>query len=232
MAENQMTVENEVQLEKPSEEPKKESFGAKVKERLRRFAVKLKRKPQMIVLLFVLITSVVYLLGLRSFSKAVYAFPTSNLPDTVFGSEIINFMGICVFINTLFSFLVLMLVLWSFPKRKKPNVVMLVLSFVFMAVLIVFDILYYVQIYGLCADQIGSTLRADVMYYLTNQNKTAGSYIISSFNYTWAHVALTGLSIVLLATLPLYKKLLMKINTKKVIESTEIKGEIDTNAEV
>ena len=47
-------------------------------------------------------------------------------------------------------------------------------------------------------------------------------------NLDIAHMVFLGISALLLATLPLYKKLIMKIDTSKVVESTEIKEVIDT----
>ena len=46
------------------------------------------------------------------------------------------------------------------------------------------------------------------------------------------HVVLVGIEAILLATLPLYKKLILKINTKKVIEENKLSEEIDTSEDV
>ena len=55
---------------------------------------------------------------------------------------------------------------------------------------------------------------------------------LGAFPIVLTHIVLVGLSVVLLATLPLYRKLILKINTSKVVESNELKEEIDTSAEV
>ena len=57
------------------------------------------------------------------------------------------------------------------------------------------------------------------------------SYLISALNLDVAHMVFLGISAVLLATLPLYKKLILKINTSKVVEGTNIKEAIDTEDE-
>ena len=53
-------------------------------------------------------------------------------------------------------------------------------------------------------------------------------YLVKALNLDIAHMVFLGISALLLATLPLYKKLIMKIDTSKVVESTEIKEVIDT----
>ena len=53
----------------------------------------------------------------------------------------------------------------------------------------------------------------------------------NSLNVSIVHIVFMGISVILLATLPLYKKLIMKINTKKVVEGTEMTEEIDTAEE-
>lgn len=229
MAENENIAATAVKAEAP-QISKGAKFKAGLKERFRKFIVKLKIKPQIIPLFFMLISSLVFLLGLRSFSVSISEYKTSILPASAFGKEMMNFSGLCIFVNTLFSLLVLMLMLWSFPKRKKPNKVMLVLTFVFMAVLIVMDIMYYLQMYAMNND-IAKMFGISVNEYLKEYH-TKGNFILSSFTVTWVHIAFVGVTFVLLATLPLYKKLLRKINTKKAIESTQLKEEIDTSAEV
>ena len=128
-------------------------------------------------------------------------------------------LGFPVFVNMLFCILVLLLYLWSFPKRKKPNYIMIALTFIFMGVMIALDIVFHINL-AKAADNLSSAERA------------ALPFIDKSLTLAIVHVVFVGISAVLLATLPLYKKLIMKINTRKVVESTEIKEEIDTSEEV
>lgn len=57
-------------------------------------------------------------------------------------------------------------------------------------------------------------------------------YIYNAINGVLAHAILVAIAALLTATYPLYGKLIGKINTRKNVESTEIKEAIDTSAEV
>ena len=52
--------------------------------------------------------------------------------------------------------------------------------------------------------------------------------LLKSMDLAIAHVAMLCVSAVLLAMLPLYKKLILKINTKKEIADNDIKEVVDT----
>lgn len=206
MAENENVIENEVQPEPQNTKPSKgKNVGAAIKEWFRKRTVALKRAPHMIPLLFMVIVSIIFLIWLFTFSKAVDACAS-------------NFTGIAVFVNTLFSILILALYLSAFPKRKKPNIVFIVLLFVFMVIIILSDVLYYVMQTNFLATQDSD--------FLANK-----PFVETSLTLAIAHIVLVGIDAILLATLPLYKKLILKINTKKVIESNELTEEIDTSEE-
>lgn len=176
-------------------------FAAGAKEFFRKSIVSLKRKPQTIPLVFTLIASVCYLLWLRTFSIAV----TSNFAA--------NWIGFCVFVNILLSVLVLALFLSAFPKRKKPNYVLIGAIFAFYAIMIVCDIIYHVLLTN----------------YLSGRDISAES--AASLTYTIVHIVLLGICIIVLAALPLYKKLILKINTQKEVSSNEITEVIETEDE-
>ena len=123
----------------PETEPTKtEKFKAGVKERFRKFIVKLKHKPHIIPLVILLITSIVYLCILNSLSYLV---------SKISG---VDSAGICIFVNTLASILVLLVFLNAFPKRKKPNIVMIVITFVVMALIFALDLVFYFKDRLLC----------------------------------------------------------------------------------
>lgn len=215
MSENE-NVAVEEQVAPVPEPEKKPSFGAKlgagIKEWFRKFTVKLKRRPMNIAFFMLIVSSLVYLFLLGSFSQAGMEYPKSGVP-------------ISIFINTLFCILSLLLFLYSFPKReKKPKIVMLVLLFAFMAVMFALDILLYVRWTG-AWDEALLTLNP-------SQKAEREKYIYSAINGVLAHAILVAVAALLTATYPLYGKLIGKINTRKVVESTEIKEEIDTSAEV
>ncbi len=242
--ETEVAAKDEVIVEEQQPTPQtegKESFGAKVKEWFRKQAVNLKRKPQRIAFLFFVISSVMYLIGLNTFSPG----PVKN-----FGSQ--PYLGISVFVTTLFSILVLVLFMNTFPKRgirykkngKKHsmNYIMLALTFVFLLVMFLMDLLYYKQLAGCIAGNEATFFKdaAQASKYVkyfkegTTLDSIAydptgyKSYLVKALELDIVHMVFLGISALLLATLPLYKKLIMKINTSKVVESTEIKEVIDT----
>lgn len=208
MAENEnIAVEPVPETVEPAPEQPKEkkpSKGAKIwggiKEYFRKQIVNLKRRPSKIAFLFLIVSTIINLLGLDPLSAAVNVYNE------------MAWVGIAEFVATLFSILVLVLYMNTFPKRKKMNIVMLVLTFVFMGVIIGMDLLFYLRF-------THEGLKNDPLF------TAAAPYII-------AQIVFLGISAVLIATMPLYKKLLMKINTRKVVESAEFKEEIDTSAEV
>lgn len=215
-------LENAVEVEaaevQPSEEQPKQSkaakAGAAIKEWFRKFTVKLKHRPMNIAFFVMIVSTVLYLCSLGKYSQAV-----------LLSYNGVEWLGFSIFVNTLFCILSLLLFMNSFPKRsKKPKVVMLVLFFVFVAAMITFDVLFYVR--------AGSMFNADLAKpELADKVEAAKEYMIPALNTTIAHIVLVGLGAILTATYPLYGKLLNMINTKKVIESTEIKEVIETEDE-
>ncbi len=187
------------------EQAKHSNFGSSVKEWFRKKIVSLKRKPHMIPLVLTLVTSIVYLICLR------------NLSITITDDFKIEWGGLAVFINCLLSVLVLALFLNAFPKRKKPNKIFIALVFVFFAVMIGMDCLYYIN----------------TSNYMALQNETILDYPkhFASLNDTIAHIVLLAICVVSLATLPLYSRLIRKINTRKEIASSQLNEEIDTTGE-
>lgn len=233
--------QNEVQQEN-APTPKKEGFGPKAKEWFRKQCVSLKRKPQKIAFFFFVVTTLIYLLGLSV---------TSPGPVVDFATQ--PYLGLSVFVVTLFSILVLVLFMNTFPKRgikyKKTgkkhsmNYIMLALTFVFVIVMFLFDLLYYKQLVG-CIQAGGNeskffeTMEQAQQYekywsedFRANpvlDSESYRSYLVSALKLDIVHMVFLGISALLLATLPLYKKLIMKIDTSKEIESTEIKEVIET----
>lgn len=207
-------VLNEIQPEiEPAPQPENTpSTGAKVwaavKEWFRKKVVALKVKPQIIPLLVLIVTTVCFMLFLNSFSKAIYAsFSDSRTKAT----------GICIFISTLLSLLVIVSFLNAFPKRKKPNIFFIVLVFAMIAGMLACDIVYYVQMNNcIDANGAGSSLSLNV--------KPGQPKII-------AHIVLLAVSAAVFALLPVYSRLIRKINTSKKLESAteNMNGGIDIN---
>ena len=210
MAENENVVEKEaveaVEETAVAQEKTSEGFGAKCKEWLRKTTVKLKRQTQLIPLVLILITSMIYLCCIGTFSQVV------------FKNSGIEASGISMFINTLLSILILPIFLNAFPKRKKPNIVYIVAVFVVLAVLIGMDIMFYVN----------------TQTYVEEKfiNLDRNPMIPKAYTQLIVHMVFVGLSIVCFALLPVYKKLINKINTRKDIGENNLSEEIDTSAEV
>ncbi len=244
MAENEnVTVETSDVLvqenQTPPQQEKKPGFKAKVKEWFRKQGVSLKRKPQRIAFLCFVVSSVMYLIGLSVTS-----------PGPVLDFSMQPYLGLSVFITTLFSILVLVLFMNTFPKRgikyKKDgkkhsmNYIMLALTFIFVIAMFLFDLLYYKQLVACIPSneaKFFKTLEEAAKYeqYIPGGLESVRldklsyrDYLVKALNLDIAHMVFLGISALLLATLPLYKKLIMKIDTSKVVESTEIKEVIDT----
>lgn len=224
MAENEVVVENqvpeEVQEVQPETSPEKPSVGAKIwggiKEWFRKFVVKLKRRPMNIAFFVLIVSTLVNLCSLGSISQlglqAYYS---------------VEITGIALFVAQLFSILVLMLFLNAFPKReKKPKLVMFILLFVFIAILMAIDIYLFVTWTGKHAQDLAREISNKDAYF-----EKLDSFYYPAVNGILAHCILVGIAAVLTATYPLYGKLINKINTRKVVETTELKEEIDTSEE-
>lgn len=201
MQDNLVTETNETA--QPVE--KKETFGAKIKEWFRKKVVALKRKTNIIPLLLFLITSIIYLFSLASFSQtAMVGFPNGDL------------LGFPVFVNCLLSILIVVLHLNAFPKRKKKvNLPNYILVYVFAAAMLAMDILYYIKVGSIVAKNGQTIAEAD-------------EFVRTAATVSIVHMVFLGISVIALATLPLYSKLIMKINTSKVVEESQLDEVIET----
>lgn len=200
MEENSTPVVNEEVIPE-----KKSNAGAAIKEWFRKRLVALKRKTNVIPLLLFLITSLIYLMSLAPFSQTgLSEYPTGNM------------LGFPVFVNSLLSILIVVLHLNAFPKRsKKINLPNYILVYVFAAIMLAMDILYYIK--------LGQVIAAD-----SKTLETAAEAVRSSASITIVHIVFLGISVVTLATLPLYSKLIMKINTSKEIDNSQLNEVIES----
>lgn len=177
------------------------------KEFIRKLFVSLKRSPQKIALVSLVVAFLVYSLNLTSISKTTNLLLSPN-------------MGQCEFVAMLFSILAFVCFLRAFPKREKPKIAMIVLIFLMMAALIFVDIVYYSRI-------IEATTREVNRIEITVER----AYIAIAQNVVVMHIIFIAVSALLLATLPLYSKALRKINTSIDVadngemEAIDISGE-------
>lgn len=207
MSDNENVVVDE---KTPVEQPEKKGLDfnkvkAGVKEWFRKQIVALKRNPQRIALACFAIVTVLWLFWLFTFSKAVYQ------------HQSISWTGLSVFVITLLEILIIPLFMNAFPKRSKPKPVFIALVFVFVVAIILLDVLYYTQVYDFVFVQ--GKVDPSVL--------VGEPYVEGSLNLSIAHIVLMAICALSLALLPVYGRLIKKINTRKDIETTEIKENID-----
>ena len=173
------------------------------KEMVRKFIVSLKRRPQRIPLVVFIIAFLVYSLNLSQVSNTTAKLQSAG-------------MGLAGFAVMLFSMLSIVSFMNAFPYRKPVNKVMLIVMFVMNAIIIVADVFYI-----LAVDGVQNNLETRVA--ITKDT----AYIVYSRYYLLVHIIILAVAIVLTVLLPVYSKLLRKINTNIEIEGNANMGEID-----
>ena len=182
---------------------KKKSGG--IKESIRKGIVSLKRKPSVIALLMLFFAFLYYSLNLTNMS---------NTTAKIQGMG----MGLSQFCIMLFSLLSLVCMLNAFPRRKKPNYPMIGIMFMMLGIIGYCDVHY----------------RSAIMAALTRANNPITlsadtAYIAAAYNMLGTHVVLIIVSAALVVLLPVYSKLLNKINTSVEIEGNDTMGAIELN---
>ena len=174
---------------------------------LRRFFVALKRQPSIIALVFLVIAFFQYSLNLTHISDTTAKIQGAG-------------MGLCGFATMLFSMLSLVCFLNAFPKRKKPVLAMVILMFVMFAIIIFCDVHY-------------SGLIMNALTRAENPIKLDAStiYIAQAYNVLQTHIVLECIGIALVLLLPVYTKLLRKINTSITVEYNGKMDAIDISGE-
>ena len=180
-------------------------FVKGIKESVRKVLVSLKRNPSVIPLVMALVAFIFYSFNLTSMSNS-----TAKIQGVG--------MGLSQFCIMLFSLLSLVCLLNAFPRRKKANVPMLVIMFVMFAIIIYCDLHYSNAI-------IAALNRAESPIVL---NETT-AYIAEAYNMLSTHVVMIGITAALVVLLPVYSKLLRKINTSVDVEDNGDMGEIELN---
>lgn len=173
---------------------------AGVKEFFRKKIVDLKRNPKIIPLVLLAVAFFYYSLNL------------TNMSDTTAVIQR-NGMGLCQFCIMLFSMLAMVCMLNAFPRRQKPNYLMVAVMFVMFAILIFCSINYIITI-----DEatIGEGATIPIAEYMTAARGMLVGYAI-----------MVGITAVLVALMPVYTKLLRKINTSVAIEYSDNMAEIE-----
>ncbi len=135
----------------------------------------------------------------------------SNSTAKIQGSN----MGLCQFATTLFSMLSLMCMMNSYPRRKPVNVPMLALLFIMVGIMVFCDVHY-----------LGCITKA-ITRAESPIDVTTATYIPAAASVLKMHIVCLCVSAVLAATLPIYSKLIKKINTTVKIEENAGMHEIE-----
>ena len=178
---------------------------ARLKEMARKFIVILKKNPSMIPFAMLIISFLVSSLNLTYIS---------NTTASVQGEG----TGLCEFISMLFSILSMIAMLNAFPKRKKPNYLMVGLLLGMFAIIIVCDVIYSGKITATII-KLGNTIK----------EKQYNEYM-QAYYVVVAHAILIGITAVTTVLEPLFAKLLKKIQTTVELEETNV-GSIELSDE-
>lgn len=177
----------------------------KLKDSIRKGIVSLKRNPSMIPMTVLMIAFLVFSLNLTDLSDTTAKIQGSG-------------MGLSQFTVMLLSMLSMVCLMNAFPRRKKPNIPMIVVMFVMFAVMIFCDIHY--------REAIWTAVTRPTNPIVLDANT---AYISSAYNLLQTHLILVIVTAVLVVTLPVYTKWLKKINTSVAVEDNGSMGEIEIN---
>jgi len=178
-----------------------------MKEMIRKFLVSLKKNPQVIPLLAHTVAFCIYSLNLTA---------VSNTTAKIYGPH----MGLCSFVTMLLSILAYVCMFSAYPKRKKPNWIMIAMILVMYGIIIFCDNFYSDRIWA-------AVKRPENPIEITE----ATMYINDAFNLMSTHIISVIVSAVLVVAEPIYAKLLKKINTSIEIEDNGDLGAIELSDE-
>ncbi len=178
-----------------------------MKEFFRKMLVSIKRNPQIFAGIVLAGAFLYYSLNLTKISNTTAKVQGRN-------------MGLFGFITMLFSILVFVCFLNAFPKRKKANVPMLVLMYAIFAIIITADIFYRTR--------IAEAAAKEEFRRVLDENP----YIFAADKVVLIHIILIIIVAVLIALMPVYGRLLKKINTSIEVEGYGKLDKIDIDGEV
>lgn len=182
------------------------TLGAKLKEGVRRFFVMLKKSPDLVPIVALVVSFLVYSLNLTS---------VSNTTAKIYGPH----MGLASFVTMLFMILSFVTMLGSYPKRQKPKWLMIIISTVMYLCVILADVYYYLMINN-------ALTRPTNPIKITESTK----YIADAQNLMVIHIVTVVIVIACMYLEPVLAKLFKKINTSVEIESSEV-AEIELSEE-
>lgn len=179
---------------------KRPKVWAPLRENGRRFVLRLKISPHLIPLAVDLVAFIIFSFNLTDLASGAGFANVKNLGFYVFISMLLSILSLVIFINT-------------FPKRKKINKIMLILLVLFLCIIILCNVLYRV---GLDKPFNEGLIDWDDTSMVPPAARAA---IIVARKTISVDVALLAITLVLLATYPLYRKLLKKIDTSVELSS-------------
>ena len=165
-------------------------LGASIKEFFRKKVVSLKRNPKLVPLVILLFGFVYYSLNITAISETTLQL---QLPG--------KHMGLTAFALMLLSLLCIVCLMNAFPRRKKVNIPMLAIGVVMVGVIIFCDIHY-----------------TNCVYYWWSTQERRFDYVTKAYNAINTHMVITIIGLAAVALMPLYTKLLGKINTRVDLE--------------
>ncbi len=174
------------------------------REWMRRKIVSIKRNPQRIALVAYVLTFLYYALNLTCISDTTAKIQGKG-------------MGLSGFVTMLFSILSLVCFLNTFQHRKKVNIPMLCLLLAFSGIVIYADIHYRSLIFSAVLD--------------ASNPITPTLYMVKAAHVLYYHIVFEGICIALVALLPVYSRLLKKINTRVDVDSYDRMEAIDISGE-
>lgn len=174
------------------------NLGKNLKESLRKLIVSLKRRPHNIAFVMLLISFVQYSFNLTAISNTTAQLMRPN-------------MGLCSFVTMLFSTLAIVCFLNSFPKRQKPRWFMVALYVIMVGVVIFCDLSY----------------NDAITQALASGHFDEYAFIPVAKNTVVTNIVLLGVTLLLTATIPVYGKLLKKINTSIDLEYTNTTTQVE-----
>lgn len=165
------------------------------REFFRKKIVTLKRKPQTIPMLVLVVGFLYYSLNLTHVSNTTAKLQLSG-------------MGLSGFCTMLFSILSLVCFLNAYPHRKKTNMPMLLLMFAMLGILIFCDTYY-----------MGCITRAMTRPENPIVVDASTAYITTAFDMLGTHRVILVVGAVLTLLVPVLRKLLRKIDTSLPVEA-------------
>lgn len=183
-----------------------------MKEFFRKRIVGLKRSPQIIPLILLIISSCIFLFGLKNHS---YASINNINPSDVAQYEgeiklVYAAPGLYLFLTSLFAIMCVISYL-SVYKGGKTHYVMLGIVLFMLVLMIVSDIVYINSLKYLTSEFL------DVKNVPLDQREVPIA-VTKSIKNTWVHIVSVCVCIVFVAALPLIRKALDKINTLVIDE--------------